>query len=130
MCCVRSPLVQFRFTKLREDAKLVYNDLRIAEPVLASSQSIACSTKWIAVNWGANSTMTRMLIMPTDHASFSLAAKIEDVPLINAHSDLLGDLAFNPFHPDVLVTGSKDATVKVHITYASSVSASNLLMYC
>ena len=33
----------------REDARVQYSDLRLAEPVLASSHSIAASTKWIAV---------------------------------------------------------------------------------
>ncbi|KAF4529652.1 hypothetical protein B566_EDAN017985 [Ephemera danica] len=39
--------------------------------------------------------------------------KSKDMPLLHAHSDTVTDMAFSPFHDDLLVTGSQDCLVKL-----------------
>ena len=41
---------KFRYAKTKEDVRACYHDLRLADPA-PLSQSIACSSKWIAVKY-------------------------------------------------------------------------------
>jgi hypothetical protein len=102
---------KFRLVKVREDVKQVYPELRLADPT--STSQIIASAKWVAFNYGSLNNVARITLLPAEFSAAALPAKLEDLPCIQAHGDSLGDFAFSPFHADLMLTGSKDTTVKV-----------------
>lgn len=108
---------KFRFVKLREDAKQTYSELRVSDPT--SATPLAVSARWLAVNWGSLNNISRIGLLPAQVEPAQLPARLDDLPVIAAHNDSLGDMAFSPFHADLLLTGSKDTTVKASTSYRS-----------
>lgn len=102
---------KFRFVKVREDAKQVYADLRLADPMSASP--IVVNSRWVAFNYGSLNNIARVALLPSSYAANALPAKLEELPCLQAHNDSLGDMAFSPFHDSLLATGSKDTVLKL-----------------
>lgn len=77
-------------------------------PVSATSASIAGSHRWIATPHGSSGSS--VFIAPTD---FSKYTREGSPAVISAHGNTIGDMCFDPFNPDTLLTGAEDGVVKV-----------------
>jgi coronin-7 len=73
-------------------------------------------------NYGNNIAASgKFMAFPIEHTGSSCAAfKLDDsgrkpktMPVIHAHTDTITDLAFSPFHDNILATGSLDSMLKI-----------------
>jgi len=85
----------------------VYN-FNVATKPADGSHSIAASHKWIATGYGGNGSA---VVVPVDYSQYSPPSSTPSV--ISAHGSNVSDLAFSPFHADLLATGASDGVVKL-----------------
>eukprot|EP01114_Cavostelium_apophysatum_P008322 TRINITY_DN2072_c0_g1_i1.p1 TRINITY_DN2072_c0_g1~~TRINITY_DN2072_c0_g1_i1.p1 ORF type:complete len:931 (-),score=272.47 TRINITY_DN2072_c0_g1_i1:40-2832(-) len=69
--------------------------------------SIAASSKWIAISWMTNGTVGILSLEESGKR------KALDVPIVHAHSAPVTDLTFDPFDDSRLCTASDDAMIKL-----------------
>ncbi|CAH1716526.1 unnamed protein product [Chironomus riparius] len=73
-------------------------------------------------NYGNNITASaKFMAFPIEHSGSTLAVlpiddsgrKPKNMPALHGHTDTVNDLAFSPFHDNLLATGSQDSLVKI-----------------
>ncbi|CAG9860814.1 unnamed protein product [Phyllotreta striolata] len=103
---------RFKASKYKNAAPIVPKPETYVRDICVGSyqtygNNIAASAKFMAFNW--DHVGSCLAVLPLDDSG----RKSKSMPLLQAHTDTVTDIAFSPFHDGLLATGSQDCLVKL-----------------